>query len=355
MVQNRLNTLREKMEKKAVDGVLLWGDMNRNYITGFTGDESCAIITKDKSIFITDSRFTEQAKLEVKDFEILDHKGDFVGFIANLIKEVNLNKLYFEEDILSYSQYVKFKDALECEFLPLEGLVEEMRIIKDEDEIANITKAADIADKAFDHMLQFIQAGMKETDIALELEFFMKKQGASDLSFTSIVASGVRSSLPHGAASEKTIKESEFLTLDFGCVYNGYCSDMTRTIVIGEPTEEMINIYNTVKEAQELALVEIAPGIKCSEVDKIAREYITNKGYGKYFGHGLGHGVGREVHEAPRLSPKSEAILETGMVVTDEPGIYVPNLGGVRIEDLVLVTKDGYKVLSKSPKELICI
>jgi Xaa-Pro aminopeptidase len=183
----------------------------------------------------------------------------------------------------------------------------------------------------------------------------MKKQGASDLSFTSIVASGVRSSMPHGVASDKRIKESEFLTLDFGCVYNGYCSDMTRTLVIGEPTEEMINIYNTVKEAQQLALVEIAPGIKCSEVDKIARDYITSKGYGKYFGHGLGHGVGCEIHEAPRLSPKSEATLQSGMVVTDEPGVYVPEFGGVRIEDLILVTEDGYKVLSKSPKELICI
>jgi Xaa-Pro aminopeptidase len=355
MVQNRLSILRNKMDKKAIDAVLLWGDINRNYITGFTGDESCAIITKGKSIFITDSRYIEQAKLQVKGFDILDHKGDFVGFIASLVKEANINKLCFEEDILSYSQYTKFKNALECEFLPLEGLVEEMRLIKDKDEIDNITKAAQIADKAFDHMLQFIQVGMKETEIALELEFFMKKQGASDLSFTSIVASGVRSSMPHGVASDKRIKESEFLTLDFGCVYNGYCSDMTRTLVIGEPTEEMINIYNTVKEAQQLALVEIAPGIKCSEVDKIARDYITSKGYGKYFGHGLGHGVGCEIHEAPRLSPKSEATLQSGMVVTDEPGVYVPEFGGVRIEDLILVTEDGYKVLSKSPKELICI
>lgn len=355
MYTARLNNLRKKLEENNLSAILLASDANRNYITGFTGDESYALITKGKAIFITDSRYTQQAKVEAKLFEIHDYKGNLVEFISELIQDLKISNLAFEENNICFSQYSKFKDSFPCELIPQNGLVEELRIVKDQYEIECISKAAAIADSAFNHMIKFIKVGMKESDIALELEFTMKKLGASDLSFTSIVASGVRSALPHGTASEKVVNEGEFLTLDFGCVYKGYCSDMTRTIVLGEPDEKMIEIYDTVKVAQEKALEQVAPGKACSEVDKIARDYIESKGYGKYFGHGLGHGVGCEIHEAPRVSPKSDVVLESGMIITDEPGVYIPDFGGVRIEDLVLVTEDGYKTLSKSPKELICI
>lgn len=355
MFKTRIENLRKEMTKRGIDGVLLVGDFNRNYMSGFTGDESFSVITLDKAIFITDSRFTEQANQQVKDYEIREYKGIFSDFLKNLVEELNIKKLGFEEDIISFGTYSEYKNKINAELIPLNGMIEGLRIIKDEKEIENIKGAASIADKAFSHMLKFIKSGMTEREIGLELEFFMKKQGAKDLSFPSIVASGVRSCLPHGQATDKVVKNGEFLTLDFGCVFNEYCSDMTRTIVVGEPSDKMREIYDTVLNANKNALLAIKEGVTGFEVDKVARDYIEKRGYGKYFGHGLGHGVGRYIHEGPRLSPLSKKVLKAGMIVTDEPGIYIPDFGGVRIEDLILVTKDGCEVLSKSPKELICI
>lgn len=194
---------------------------------------------------------------------------------------------------------------------------------------------------------------MKEKEVALELEMFMKKQGASAISFDIIVASGLRSALPHGRASDKVIENGDFVTMDFGCVFNGYCSDMTRTVVMGKASDKHKKVYETVLRAQEAALEAIKPGISGKEADKVARDIITGEGFGEYFGHGLGHGVGLEVHEAPRLAPIGEKILEKNMVVTDEPGIYIPEFGGVRIEDLIVVTDNGCERLSTSPKKLI--
>lgn len=357
MFKARLEKLRTDMEKKGFDGVFLIGDANRNYMSGFTGDESFSLITKDKAFFITDSRFTEQARMQVKDYECMEYSKNcsIYEFVADLAKENDLGKIGFEENIMSFSTYSQYKNKMECEFVPLNGLVEEIRIIKDQFEIEQIRKAQAIADKAFEHMLDFIKPGMTEREIGLELEFAMKKMGATALSFPSIIASGVRSSLPHGQATDKVVENGDFLTLDFGAVYNGYCSDMTRTIVIGKPTDKMVEIYNVVLEAEERALKAMKPGARCIDMDAVARDYIKEKGYGEYFGHSLGHGVGREIHEAPSVGYKNESKLKAGMVVTDEPGIYVPNFGGVRIEDLVLITEDGCEAISKSPKNLISI
>lgn len=357
MYKKRITKLRELMNKKGIDGVLLVGDANRNYLSGFTGDESFSVITADKAFFITDSRFTEQAKQQVKDYEVLEYSKNttFGDFLGDLVNKNNIKKLGFEEDVLSFSSYSLYKSKVSCELVPMEGIVEEIRVVKDESELEVLRKAAEIADKAFEHIVKFIKPGMTEREIGLELEFFMKKLGATALSFPSIVASGVRSSLPHGVATEKVVKEGEFLTLDYGCVFEGYCSDMTRTLVIGEPTEKMVEIYNVVLEAQERALKAFKPGVPAIEVDKVARDYITEKGYGSYFGHSLGHGVGRQIHEAPMVGYRNAKELQAGMVVTDEPGIYIPDLGGVRIEDLLLIKEDGIEILSKSPKQLICI
>ncbi|MCY6483746.1 Xaa-Pro peptidase family protein [Clostridium aestuarii] len=355
MICMRIENIRKKMEKKGIDALLLVSDSNRNYMSGFTGNESFSVITLDRAIFITDSRYTQQAREEVKEYEISEYKGSFSDYLSKLAKELNINKLGFEDDIISYSQYLEYEEKLSCELVPIKGMVQELRIIKDNDEIKNIKKAASIADKAFKHMLTFIKASMSEKEVELELEFTMKKLGASGLSFTSIVASGVRSSLPHGTATDKIIQNGEFLTMDFGCVYNEYCSDMTRTLVIGEPNDKMKDMYEVVLAAQKKALKTIKPGLTGKEVDKVARDYIQSKGYGEYFGHGLGHGVGRVVHEMPRISPTGNEILKPGMVITDEPGVYIPNFGGLRIEDLILVTEEGCEILSKSPKELICI
>lgn len=355
MYSERISKLRGLMNQKGLDGVLLVGDFNRNYMSGFTGDESFAVITPKDAVFITDSRFTEQAKQQVADFECQEYKKDIITYLKELLLKLNVTKLGFEEDIISYSEYAKYKEKFECELIPLDGMVESLRIIKDKNEIEAIKGAAQIADKAFEHMLSFIKAGMTEREIGLELEFTMKKLGAKDLSFPSIVASGVRSCLPHGQATDKVVENGDFLTLDFGCVYNDYCSDMTRTVAIGQPSDKMKEIYSVVLEAQLSALKAIKEGVTGAYVDKIARDYIAEKGYGKYFGHGLGHGVGRQIHEAPRVSPMGNMELKEGMIITDEPGIYIPDFGGVRIEDLILVIKDGCEVLSNSPKELIII
>lgn len=355
MVNKRVCDLRNLFDSLNIDAALIISDVNRNYLTGFTGDESYAFITKDKAFFITDSRYTEQAKIQVKDFKVIEYKPTkLYECIKELALDNGIKCVGIEEDRISFSEYKKLEETLgDIKIVNLEGAIEKLRIIKDEKEIELISRAAKIADEAFLHILNYIKAGMSEKEVALELEFFMKKKGASKLSFDSIVASGARSSLPHGTATDKIIEKGDFLTLDFGCVYEGYCSDMTRTIVIGKADDRQKEIYNIVLEANKAALNEIKPESCCSDIDKIARDIITLKGYGDKFGHGLGHGVGREIHEQPRLSTLSKSILKPGMVVTDEPGIYIPGYGGVRIEDLVLVTEDGYRVLSNSPKELI--
>ena len=223
-------------------------------------------------------------------------------------------------------------------------------------ELDNIKMAAKIADEAFQHILKCIKVGVRERDIALELEYFMKKNNASSVSFDTIVASGIRSSMPHGVASDKIIEYGDVVTLDYGALYNNYCSDMTRTVFVGEPNRDLLKIYDIVKKAQLEGINRVKDGVMASDVDKAARDIIRESGYGDYFGHALGHGVGMEVHEQPGVSKRSDIMLEDGMVITIEPGIYVPNLGGVRIEDMVVVRDDVPEVLTKSSKDIfICV
>uniref|UniRef100_UPI0038CBF7B4 M24 family metallopeptidase n=1 Tax=Anaerosolibacter carboniphilus TaxID=1417629 RepID=UPI0038CBF7B4 len=348
----RLTRFRELLREKNIDGAIIYKLENRRYLSGFTGSSGYVVITLNSAYFITDFRYVEQASRQCAGFEVLEHTNQKP--LHTILTGFNINTMGFEDDFVTYAQYKEFSDKLEhTKMVPLEGALNNLRKIKYEEEIAKIERAAQIADSAFDHILKFIKIGMKETEVALELENFMKKQGASGLSFDSIVASGIRSSLPHGVASDKIIEEGDFVTLDFGCIYEGYCSDMTRTIVIGKASEKQKEIYSIVLDAQLKALEAIKPGVTGVEVDKIARDIITEKGYGDYFGHGLGHGVGLEIHESPRLSPLGHDTLKPGMIVTDEPGIYLPGFGGVRIEDLVVVTETGYRTLSKSPKGLI--
>ena len=296
----------------------------------------------------------EQAKLQCKGFNIIIQKNNLFEEIVKIIKKNDIKRLGIEEDFMTVGMYEEFKSKIKgIELVPAKKIFSKMRIIKDKDEIETMSKAAKIADDAFRDILKFIKPGIREMEIALELEYNMKKNGASSVSFESIVASGLRSSMPHGTASEKKIENREFLTLDFGCVYNGYCSDMTRTVFIGKAEEKHKKIFNIVLKAQMEAFNSIRPGMTGKAVDKIARDIITKEGFGEYFGHGLGHGVGLAIHEEPRLSVLSEDILEPGMVVTDEPGIYIPGFGGVRIEDMLLVTETGAMSFTKSPKEFI--
>lgn len=340
------------MKEKDIEAFVIYKFVNVTYITGFTGDDSVALVTHDKAIFITDGRYTEQAQKEVRDFEVVEHKIGIKDVLKEYIKTLGMKKLAFEESI-SYGQYRELKDFLEIELVPQANLVETLRMVKDEEEIEYIKKAQNITDRAFEHILNFIKVGMREKEVALELECFMKKEGSEGLSFDTIVASGKRSSLPHGKASEKVIEKGDFVTIDFGCKVAGYCSDMTRTIVMGKADDKQKEIYNIVLEAQENAIKNIKAGITSKEADFFARSVIGEKGYGQYFSHSLGHGVGLEVHEAPSLSFKKEEILKEGSIVTVEPGIYIPDFGGVRIEDMVLLKEDGVINLTKAPKHLI--
>jgi Xaa-Pro aminopeptidase len=353
-MKERVSSLRQLMSANRLDGVFAYSNENRRYLSGFTGSTGYVVIGNNITEFITDFRYMEQAAKQCKGFEVAIQSNNLMEKIAEVLRKDGIRRLGIEEDFMTVSFCEDLKRALPgIELIPARNIFAKLRVVKDASEIENIKKAASIADEAFKHMLSYIKPGMRETEVALELEYTMKKKGASATSFDSIVASGVRSSLPHGVASEKIIENGEFLTLDFGCVYNGYCSDMTRTVFIGKATEKHRRIYDIVLKAQVGALKGIKPGVSGKYVDKIARDIITNEGFGEYFGHGLGHGVGLAVHEDPRLSILGENILEAGMIVTDEPGIYIPDFGGVRIEDLVLVTETGAVSLSKSPKELI--
>lgn len=352
MVNYRLKNFREELNKSGIDGAFIFSDVNRNYLSGFTGDESYIVVTQNEAIFLTDSRYIEQARNEVLEFEVRQYNGEILEYIKNLVRDLDIKNLGFEESFLTYTMYNSLSSMEGIQVTKLNGIVEKLRQIKDEQEIMRIEKAAFIADKAFCHMLEYIKPGMSEISVGLELEFFMRRMGASGLSFPSIVASGKRSSLPHGTATEKALENGDFLTLDFGCVYNGYCSDITRTVVIGKASEKQKEIYSIVLNANEEALKFIKPGITGEKLDSIARAIIIQNGYGENFGHSLGHGVGMVVHELPYISKKGKNPIEAGMVITDEPGIYIPDFGGVRIEDLVLVTNDGCRVLSGADKKL---
>ncbi|WP_158735183.1 Xaa-Pro peptidase family protein [Alteribacillus sp. YIM 98480] len=354
-MSNRLEQLRRVLRDRSVEGIFINSHANRRYMSGFTGTAGALFVTKTDAYFITDFRYIQQAEDQCRDCKIIEQTASIYASLGRLIKETDIKSLAFEKEYVSYSAYEFLKEHVDIELKPMEGIVEEIRLIKDDKEIAVLKEAAEIADITFKHIAAFIKPGMKEKDVSNEIEFFMRKQGADSSSFDIIVASGWRSALPHGVASDKVIKTGELVTLDFGAYYRGYCSDITRTLAVGEPSEELKKIYETVYEAQVKAVEEIKPEISGVEADAIAREYINDQGYGKYFGHGLGHGLGMEVHEGPRLSPKGKKTLKPGMVVTVEPGIYVPEVGGTRIEDDIVITKQGNERLTRSPKELMIV
>nr|WP_316963363.1 Xaa-Pro peptidase family protein [Mammaliicoccus sciuri] len=350
----KINKLREVMNQKGLEAVVILSPYNRRYLSGFTGTSGSLLITQDKSLLITDFRYIQQANDQAQDFEVINQEGPMLGKIIELIKEGQYKKVGVETHLITYNEYQALNtDAVELS--SIEGVIETIRMIKDEFEIKQIQKAADIVDETYEHILKWVKPGMTENEVNNEMEMFMRSKGATCSSFDTIVASGHRGALPHGVASNKVIEEGDMITLDFGALYEGYVSDVTRTFAIGEPKEEMKKIYNIVLEAQLAALEQIKPGMTGKEADTIARDVIKSYGYGEQFGHSLGHGIGLEVHEGPALSQKSDIVLEENMCITLEPGIYVDGLGGVRIEDDVLVTKNGLQRFTKSSKDLIIL
>lgn len=351
----RVEKLRKKMQEENLDSFLITSPYNLRYLTNFTGTTGLAVITLEKAFFITDFRYTEQAAAQAQGFEIIKNVGPIFEEVADLVQKEGLRELGFEETTVSFLEYSVLEEIIDAQLIPISGMIEELREIKDEEEIAIIEKACSIADLSYDHILKMIQPGMTEIEVANQLDFYMRSLGASGVSFETIVASGLRSAMPHGVASKKIIEQGDLITIDFGCYYEGYVSDMTRTFAIGDPGEQLKEIYQIVLEAQ-LAVLEVAkPGVTGKQLDAVARDYITKHGYGEAFGHSTGHGIGLEIHEGPNVSVRAEKQFVPGNIITDEPGIYLPGIGGVRIEDDLLITSDGNRVLTHSPKELIIL
>lgn len=347
-----ISKIQEELKRREIDGVLVSTYENRRYTCGFTGSDGFLIITQDKAVLYVDGRYTTQAHLETKNLEIIEYKSK----AYELLQKYHLGRLAIEDKKLSFSDYKLLKGALPDVQIDIgSDIFEKFRIIKNATEVENIRKAAEIADMAFSHILDFIEVGMTEKEVALELEYFMRQNGAEGTSFDTIVACSERSALPHAQPTDRKIQYGDMVLMDFGCKYNGYCSDMTRTVAVGAATQEQLKVYNVVLSAQNAALDKIKAGASSSEVDKAARSIIENAGYGDKFTHSLGHGVGLNVHELPTLSPLKDKILKVGNCVTVEPGVYLEGKFGIRIEDLVVVTEDCYINMVNSPKELMIL
>ena len=351
----RVKNVQEKLSKYNIDALLVTNMFNVRYLANFTGTTGLVVITKDEAYFVTDFRYTEQAAEEAKGFTIVKNEGPIFEEVAKIVQEDKIENLGFEQENITYAVYNQINDIIPCELVPMTGLVEKLREVKTEDEINIIKEAINITEKAYDYILGFVKPGKTEIEVANELDFYMRNEGATSVSFDTIVASGVRSAMPHGVASDKVIEEGDMVTIDFGCYYKGYVSDMTRTFAVGDPGEQMKEIYEIVYQANKKVNEVAKAGMTGAELDAIARDYIAEKGYGPQFGHTLGHGIGLEVHEGPSLSFRNEDKLVVNNIVTNEPGIYVPGLGGVRIEDDLVIKEDGAEILMTTPKELIIL
>lgn len=354
----------KEVAPQPIDGLIVSHLGNAQYLTGFTGSNALLIVTPTNAIFVTDGRYALQSAQEVPGFDrvVLKPSADMNEAVGELVKRFGLRRVGFEEAHLTVAaaEGLKKKMPEGTELVGKSNLVEVIRRIKDADEVAAIRRAVAVADACFDFIRQTAHVGMTERELAWEMEVFLRHtKGAEKLAFESIVGSGPNSALIHGHPTDRKIGASggpEFLLLDFGAQLNGYCSDITRTVVIGgEPTTRMREFYDAVYESQKLALAAIRPGVPGRDVDTVARDFLTAQKLGESFAHGLGHGLGRVVHDGPALSQRSDVILEPGMVVTVEPGAYIEDFGGVRIEDDVFVTESGCEILTQSTKELLTV
>jgi Xaa-Pro aminopeptidase len=348
----RLEQLRELLEVHQLEAMIVTQAENRRYLSGFTGTDGTLFVCPDEAVLLTDFRFTEQASREAPLFGIVEAIPDMLGSeLSRLAGETGARRVGFESNHVSYAIHQKWlEEAKEHELVPAQGLVEGLRAIKDEQELALIGRAAAIGDGALAHVRQSIRPGMTEREVAWEIEVYMRTHGAEAVGFDIIVASGPNGAMAHATVTDRVIVEGEPIVLDLGARVEGYRSDLTRTLILGKPDERFEEIYYLVHDAQLMALAGIKPGMTGREADALAREVIAARGYGKRFGHGLGHSVGLAVHEDPRMGTQSTAVLRPGNTLTVEPGIYITGWGGVRIEDLVVVTASGVDVLSKAGK-----
>lgn len=353
---NHLKQIGAKLPEYGIDAMLLSSAPGEFYGVGFHG-EGYVVVTAGECRYFTDSRYIEAAEKTVTGAAITmtDRNRSYPALLQQAIDDLGIRKLGFEDRYMTVAQYNYLNNALQVELVPAQGLVNDLRAAKDQEELDAMVKAQRIAERAFDEILKFIKPGVTEKEIAAKLEYDMLRFGAQKMSFDPIVVSGPNGSLPHGVPSDKKVANGEFITMDFGCIYNGYCSDMTRTVALGEPTEEMRKVYNVVLQAQLAGLAASKAGVTGKSIDAAARKVIEDAGYGEYFGHGYGHSVGIEIHESPNANTRDETLMPVGAAVSAEPGIYLPGRFGVRIEDVAVMTEDGCMDITKAPKDLIVL
>ncbi len=349
--------IRKALAEKGMDAILLISPKNRYYATGFPSSDGAAVITAEGAYFFTDSRYIEAAEKAITGYTLglVDNQKRISTWVKELIADLSIKKLGLEEKYLTYSEYTDMEKAFEVQLMPASEIPLTLRECKEKWEVENICAAQAIAEKALDDVLGLIKPGVTEREIAAELTYRMLKYGAEGNSFDPIVVTGAKSSMPHGVPGDEKIQSGDFVTMDFGCLKNGYCSDMTRTVAVGHVTDEMKKVYDIVLQAQLAGIEKAAPGVTGREIDEEGRAVIREAGYGKYFGHGFGHSLGLDIHEAPNASPSCDRPMPEGAVISAEPGIYLPGRFGVRIEDMLHLTGNGCVNLTKAPKELIIL
>lgn len=353
-MQRRLENLRQHMQEQGLAAFLVTNLKNIYYLTGFWGTAGTVLVTEERQVLITDDRYITYAQSVVKGFEVVSNR-DALSVVAQVLKDSSLREVAFEDEV-SVAYYHAMQTVFESiDLIPTTDVVMGLRMVKDAGELATIQRACQISDQAFLDALDFIKPGKTELEVANFLDFRMREMGAEGVSFDTIAASGFRSAMPHGRASNKVIEVGDALTLDFGCLYNHYVSDMTRTVYIGSVSDEEAEIYQTVLAANQALIATAKAGMEYREFDGVPRRVIERAGYGAYFTHGIGHGMGLDVHEPPYFRQTATDTIQAGMVLTDEPGIYLEGRYGVRIEDDLLITETGCEVLTSAPKELIVL
>ena len=352
----RVAQLAAQLPEKELDALLISTPENRRYLSGFTGSAGYLLVTPQRQVLFTDSRYTEQAGNQSPHFEVIQMKPG-LDWLTDALKETGANRVGFESDDMSVASYnrilgkIKEEEGLDgASFIATSGITEEFRLIKDQNELAQLQKAIDAADQAMDQVRPTIRAGMTEKEVAWRMEVAMRELGADNLSFDTIVGAGPNAAMIHHRADDTVIREGDPVLIDMGAQINGYCSDLSRSFVVGEPDEMFLKLYNIVLGAQLTAINTVRPGMTGEECDALSRDIITEAGYGDNFGHSLGHGVGLEIHENPRVGPQAENVLQRDMVFTVEPGIYISGWGGIRIEDIVILGEEGATPLSKAGK-----
>ena len=352
-----IKKIQQAMQENGLRALWLYDELDRLYASGFHTSDGAVLILCDKAYFITDSRYIEAATEKVEGAQVIQCTSDNreSDIIKKILAENGITELGAQDGSLSYSEYLRMQEVLGVNFVPSQLITKTLREVKERFEVDSMIKAQRIAERALDFVLGKICVGMTEKEVTAEIEYQMTRNGAEGLAFETICVAGANSSRPHGVPSDYKLKAGDFITMDFGCKINGYCSDMTRTVALASASDEMRRVYDTVLQAQLAGEKAAHAGVIGRDMDKAARNVIESAGYGEYFGHGLGHSVGLYIHESPNANPRGDRPLPEGTVVTNEPGIYLPGKFGVRIEDMLYITKDGVENLTKAPKNLIIL